>query len=1395
MRRGFVVLALLAMMVGLKALKAEAPGGADPLTLAAIGFVVLAAFAVAELGAKLQLPKVTGYILSGVVLGPYAARVLTTEVVVELKMFSTLALGLIATSAGLELDLKGLRALARTLSVTTAVKIVTGIVLVGGTVVAIELGFGVLGLASEAEILAIAIVLAALSLGTSPSVTLAILSDTHAKGRLADLVLGAAVVKDVVVVVLLALAIATAKSLTGGGGIGIDVLVHVGEELGASALAGGVLGALLILYVRYVKAEMLLFVAAMVLVVAQVGVVLRLDLLLVFIVAGLVVRNFSSYAHDLLHPLETVSLPVFIVFFTNAGANVDLEGLAAVLPLALAVCTARAVGYVLASRIGGRAGGESAKIRKIAWLGYLPQAGVTLGLLGVATSQLPELAPALGTIGMAVLAVNLLVGPVTLRAALRSAGEIPGQQESVSEAAQSMRGIVSHGKPWEGLESEELQAIVRDVAVDGAAAARSFVAREVEPWVEERRNRLLEGVVTTGDRDQALAGITEVLERLPPDDAPSRIDGLLALFAERVATLENIPARLRVPLERRWQRVGRLDPWSVAWRKRWAAFLDIARLRWKERERAVPARMTARTVVEPALARAIEEVANAWYRAELVQIEELRRCALRTRTPQDASENIEMLGRDFVDRVREDLVGATDRMARALARELGRVGSPVHPASRVRYSKVEPELVRWRARIVDDAENWGRRRDAAVRLARVTAEVALIEQRLGDQLGEQVMAVAEEAFVMVKEEVEAEGRRLTAMVETARAATALDEETMGRLQMQASALVPRPVLKKLRTAGGKLRRATSGGTVATIFRDASIEQAGREAIVHSIAALVEDARPARGEIIGLDIGETIQGYLSADLAPGIEDALGEIWAAFAAAREAMGNCESAAEFVLATVVRESADEPLTPAELASQLESAGEALAPVADAAWAQWETLRGRLTASLGGIDEHLVEAIARAAGRSSATAQALGRRRRAVVFLQAIYAKIAAPLSVAWGAAVLRARGEAAHGIGRHYRLRSGAERADAADVREILREYDPSAAAELPAMYRALFSVDPVRDPRLFVAHREALQEVVRVERAWQQSPVTGNAVLVVAGTGMGKTSLVQVARLKLATRRVVVVPERERVDEPTLLAYVARELGCAADAEAIAAALARGRTAIVVDDLHMWLDLGPPGVRQLDELLSLVVATRSSAFWLLAISREGLEAYEPLLPVRPAFAQVVRLRGVTASELDDVVESRQQLAGLALSFPLGWWARLLDRVLRRSPRESYLRGLAAVSGGNLRRSLRGWLRRASLESDREIRLAPIGVDWGLPFVRQLSAAQLGVLSLLLRFGRRRVPEISDGLAMAGDHVARELRFLAASGLIEERGGWLDVPVQVRDEVSAALSGFGVLPGGEA
>jgi hypothetical protein len=110
-----VVVALLALMIGIKALQAGGGSGAhDPLTLAAIGFVLLAAFAIAEIGVRFGLPRVTGYILGGALLGPSVTNILSSRVVGEMRMFNTLALGLIAVGAGLELDFRQLVKVAHT---------------------------------------------------------------------------------------------------------------------------------------------------------------------------------------------------------------------------------------------------------------------------------------------------------------------------------------------------------------------------------------------------------------------------------------------------------------------------------------------------------------------------------------------------------------------------------------------------------------------------------------------------------------------------------------------------------------------------------------------------------------------------------------------------------------------------------------------------------------------------------------------------------------------------------------------------------------------------------------------------------------------------------------------------------------------------------------------------------------------------------------------------------------------------------------------------------------------------------------------------------------------------------------------------------------------------------
>ena len=75
--------------------------------------------------------------------------------------------------------------------------------------------------------------------------------------------------------------------------------------------------------------------------------------------SDLVVRNLSHHEKELLPPLTLASLPVFVVFFTIAGASVQLDALLGVLPIALALCSARALGYWLAARVGNRIGGRA----------------------------------------------------------------------------------------------------------------------------------------------------------------------------------------------------------------------------------------------------------------------------------------------------------------------------------------------------------------------------------------------------------------------------------------------------------------------------------------------------------------------------------------------------------------------------------------------------------------------------------------------------------------------------------------------------------------------------------------------------------------------------------------------------------------------------------------------------------------------------------------------------------------------------------------------------------------------------------------------------------------------------------------------------------------------------
>src|SRR5690349_628779 len=90
-----------------------------------MGIALLAATLAGSLIEKTGVPRVTGYLLFGLVCGPYLANIITRPMARELAVLNGLAVTLIAFVAGLEVNLPRLAPRLRAVAVLGAVTLVT----------------------------------------------------------------------------------------------------------------------------------------------------------------------------------------------------------------------------------------------------------------------------------------------------------------------------------------------------------------------------------------------------------------------------------------------------------------------------------------------------------------------------------------------------------------------------------------------------------------------------------------------------------------------------------------------------------------------------------------------------------------------------------------------------------------------------------------------------------------------------------------------------------------------------------------------------------------------------------------------------------------------------------------------------------------------------------------------------------------------------------------------------------------------------------------------------------------------------------------------------------------------------------------------------------------------
>lgn len=400
-----------------------------------LSVALLAGLLMSRVVKLLKLPAVTGYLIAGVLVGPFllgrlgiAGIGVTAEQIEGFGLISDLALGFIAFSMGNEFRLAQLKKIGRQATVIGVAQALVTTLVVDGALIALHFAM------PKVLPLGAAIVLGAVATATAPAATLMVVRQYKAKGPVTDILLPVVALDDAVGLVVFAVSFGVAKSLGTSVGIGA-ILLEPLLEIVLSLALGFVMGLLFTLCERYFHSRskrMAVSVTFVMLTVAisslrfQVGSIhIGFSSLLACMMLGTVFCNFCEVSEELMERADRWTVPVLILFFVISGAELDLSvfGKGAVVLIGLVYIATRSLGKYFGAASSAKVTGCDSNIVKYLGITLLPQAGVALGMAIKAIELGPEGAIVRNITLFAVL-VYEIVGPFLTKIALTKAGDI-----------------------------------------------------------------------------------------------------------------------------------------------------------------------------------------------------------------------------------------------------------------------------------------------------------------------------------------------------------------------------------------------------------------------------------------------------------------------------------------------------------------------------------------------------------------------------------------------------------------------------------------------------------------------------------------------------------------------------------------------------------------------------------------------------------------------------------------------------------------------------------------------------------------------------------------------------------------------------------------------------------
>lgn len=440
--------------------------------LLTLSVILFSGFILTRLTNTLNMPKVSGYILAGILIGPCCLNFIPSSMLEGMSFVSDLALAFIAFGVGKFFKKEVLMRTGRKIVVITLSE-----ALAAGVLVTLLLKL-IFRLNWE-----FALILGAIATATAPASTMMTINQYKAKGEFVDTLLQIVALDDVVCLLAFSIVSAIINGNAAGGLSVHDILVPVAYNVLVIVLGifcGYFLSRLLI--PARSRDNRLILAIAMLLGLSGICAAIDISPLLSCMVFGAVYINLTR-DKKLFRQINSFTPPVMSVFFIVSGMNLDLHALVTVGAIGVGYFVIRIIGKYMGTYLSCMFMGTSRAIRNYMGLALIPQAGVAIGLAFLGQRMLP---PDTGNMVLTIILSSSvlyeMVGPVSARAALFLSGSIPygktaDKRESAEEPAEAERAEESEetvsstmGEAENAVQGAEEDAGLWEVSEEHAAA-------------------------------------------------------------------------------------------------------------------------------------------------------------------------------------------------------------------------------------------------------------------------------------------------------------------------------------------------------------------------------------------------------------------------------------------------------------------------------------------------------------------------------------------------------------------------------------------------------------------------------------------------------------------------------------------------------------------------------------------------------------------------------------------------------------------------------------------------------------------------------------------------------------------------------------------------------------